>query len=238
MTKKAKLFLLFILLGCIKMNGQTFRIDTTEVSFENKQRPCLVVKFDAPAKTVKKGWADYFKKNYKIKIKGISLFADKDIVDASDITINSIADKRMNMYARVTDRAGGSEMKYFMSFGYDFFIGPDNYGNEFGAMHKLLNDFCINFLNDYYGDETSRIMKEIKGYEKDIKQKNKTISGNISKSRKSSDATSSGLEAKNNTLQMEIKLTESKIDNLQREIERIKEKQENIIPKPVLPVEQ
>src|SRR5690606_32362376 len=101
------------------------------------------------------------------KVKGISLFTDKDIVDADDVTINSISDKRMNIYARVADITGGSEMKYFMSFGYDFFIGPKEYAKEFEGMHKLLNDFSVNFLNDYYADETSEILKKIKGYERD-----------------------------------------------------------------------
>lgn len=229
--KKNKFLFLFILLASFKMNAQTFRIDTTELTFENKLRPCLIVKFDASAKTVKKGWADYFKKNFKIKIKGIGLLTDKDIVEAQDVTINSIADKRMNLFARVTDLPGGSEMKYFMSFGYDFFIGPDNYGNEFGNMHKLLNDFCIRFLNDFYSDEASRILKEIKGYENDIKKKNNAIASNGKKSKKGSDATASGLEAKNYAIQMDIRLIESKIDNLKKEIDVVKYKQENLVPK-------
>ena len=136
-------------------------------------------KYNLDAKTVKKGWVDYMKKNYKIKVKGVGLFSDKDIVEADDVTINSISDKRMNMYARVTDITGGSEMKYFMSFGYDFFIGPKEYTMEFEGMLKMLNDFSISFLNNYYADETSSILKKIKGYERDIKKNEKTITSNI-----------------------------------------------------------
>ena len=123
---------------------------------------------------------------------GVGLFSDKDIVEADDVTINSISDKRMNMYARVTDITGGSEMKYFMSFGYDFFIGPKEYTMEFEGMHKMLNDFSISFLNNYYADETSSILKKIKGYERDIKKNEKTITSNIKKGNKGSAAVASG----------------------------------------------
>lgn len=229
-----KLYFLFacVFFFVLKMNAQTtYRIDTTEITFENKLRPCLFVTFDADAKTVKKGWVDYFKKNFKIKVKGIGLLTDRDIIDAEDVTINAIADKRMNLYARVTDISGGSEMKYFMSFGYDFFIGPDNYGKEFGEMHNLLNDFCIKFLNDYYADETSAILKDIKGYERDIKKKNKQIDANLRKSKKESSATASGLEAKNYSIKLEIEQLYSKIEDLKKKIDVIKIKQEGILPK-------
>jgi len=227
--KKIQIFILCFLLVASKLSAQSFVIDTTEITFENKLRPCLFVKFDADAKTVKKGWADYMKKNYRIKIQGISLFTDKDIVDADDVTINSISDKRMNMYARVTDITGGSEMKYFMSFGYDFFIGPKEYPNEFEGMRKLLNDFSISFLNDYYADETSAILKKIKGFERDIKKNNNAISSNLKKSQKGSGAVSSALEAKNFSLKLENEQIESKIASLEKDIETIKVKQGGIV---------
>lgn len=229
--KKFKFISILVLFAALRIDAQTFRIDSSEVSFENKLRPCLEVKYDASPKTVKKGWEDYMKKNYKIKIKGIGLFTDKDIVSAEDVMINLIGDKRMNMYARVTDIPGGSEMKYFMSFGYDFFIGPDNYAKEFDGMHKLLNDFSIKFLNDYYGDEISSALNKIKGYEKDIKKKNKEIANNIKKSKKGSDAVASGLEGKNNTLNLEIDQLQAKIEDIRKEIESIKLKQAGIIVK-------
>ena len=227
--KKIQFLIMCVLLMSVKVSAQTFVIETSEITFENKLRPCLLVKFDADAKTVKKGWVDYMKKNYKIKVKGIGLFSDKDIVDANDVTINSISDKRMNMYARVTDITAGSEMKYFMSFGYDFFIGPKEYAKEFEEMYKLLNNFSINFLNKYYADEISSILKKIKGYEKDIKKNNKTIASNIKKGNKGSAAVASGLESKNYSLKLENEQIESKIVALTKDIDTIKEKQEGII---------
>ncbi len=228
MKKIKSLLLLFAVLVSLQLAAQTYRIDTTNITYEDKLRPCLYVSYDAYPKTVKKAWSNFLKKNYKVKTKGIGLLTDKDIVSSEDVTINSIADKRMNMYARVTDISGGSEMKYFMSFGYDFFIGPDNYPKEFEGMKKLLNDFSVKFLNEYYGDETSDILKQIKRYERDIKKSNKTIKKNVRKSRKASSAETTGLEARNNTHDNEIARTEEKIKELQQKLESIKIKQSGI----------
>ncbi|MGH2563336.1 MAG: hypothetical protein ACRDE5_02405, partial [Ginsengibacter sp.] len=188
----------------------------------------FTVQYDADAKTVKKGWSKFLKKNYKIKTKGIGLLTDKDIISSHDVTINSISDKRMDMYARITDMSGGSDMKYFMSFGYDFFIGPDNYPKEFDGMKKLLNDFSVEFLNKYYGDETSDILKQIKRYEKDIKKDNRSIKKNVKNSHKASSAEATGLDARNNTYNSDIKNTQDKIDALQKKLEDIKVKQGGI----------
>ena len=227
--RKILLSLLF-LSGLISINSpaQTYHIDTTNITFQNKLRPCFSVQYDADPKTVKKGWDNFLKKNYKIKAKGIGFLTDKDIITAHDVTIGSISDKRMDMYASVTGNSGGSEMQFFMSFGYDFFIGPDNYPTEFAGMKKLLNDFSVQFLNDYYGDETSSILKEIKRYEKDIKKDNKAIKKNERKSNSSSAAVASGLEARNITHTNDINTTQEKINALQQKLEDIKVKQKGI----------
>lgn len=227
--KKIKFLLFLTVLISLKLTAQTYHIDSSNISFENKLRPCFTVQYDADPKTVKKAWSAFLKKNYKIKTKGIGLLTDKDIVSAHDVTINSISDKRMDMYARITGVSGGSDMKYFMSFGYDFFIGPDNYAKEFEGMKKLLNDFSVEFLNKYYGNETSDILKQIKRYEKDIKKDNKSISKNVKNSRKASSAEATGLEARNNTYNGDIKNTQEKIDALQKKLEDIKVKQGGII---------
>jgi len=226
--KHLNLLLVFAILFSLTLSAQTYHIDTTNISFENKLRPCYKVAYDADPKTVKQAWSKFLKKNYKIKTKGIGLLSDKDIVSSQDVTIHNISDKRMNIYASINSMASGSEMNYFMSFGYDFFIGPDNYGAEFGSMKKLLNDFSVEFLNTYYGDQTSKILKEIKHYEKDIKKDNKFIQKNVKKSSKASAAEATGLEARNNTYNNDISGTQEKINSLQQQLEVIKVKQGGI----------
>ncbi len=225
--KKIKLFTiaLFLIIGA---SAQTYRIDTSEISFENKLRACFAVTYDAPSKTTKSAWADFLKKNYKIKVKGIGLFANKDIIDAEDVTISAISDKRSNIYARVIDMGTGSELKFFMSFGYDFFVGPQEYPKEFSGMKELLNDFSVDFLNDYYADEASSLTKKVNSLEKDIKSNNRSIAKNSKKARKESDAVASGLEAKNNSLMLEIEQMNREIKDIRMELEQIKIKQGGI----------
>ncbi len=226
--RKIKLVLLLSIIAGFNVSAQTYRIDTSQVSLEKKLRPCLEVRYDASSKTVKKAWDDFFKKNYNVKIKGIGFMTNKDMITATDISIASISDKRMDMYAYVTDVSGGSTLKYFMSFGYDFFIGPDNYATEFAGMKKILNDFSVEFLIDFYGSEASRITKEIKELEKDIRKNNKTIKKNIRKARKKSSDVASGMQSKNTSLHMENEQKKVKITEYSKEIETIKVKQAGI----------
>lgn len=226
--KQRFLLLNLAMVFSLQLSAQTYRIDTAEITFENKLRPCLEVKYDAPSKTVKKAWDDFFSRYYKVKIKGISLVANKDIITGTDVTLAAVSDKRMDLYARITDVAGGSALKYFMSFGYDFFIGPKEYPTEFAGMKKILNDFSMEFLNDYYGSEASGLTKKIKGLEKDIKHNDNLVKRNIRKSKKSSAAVASGLDAKNTSLNMDNDQLRNKITELTQQIENIKLKQAGI----------
>lgn len=227
--RKQLLVMALAIFFCTQLIAQTYKIDTATVTFENQQRPCFRVKYDASPKTVKKAWDDYFKKTYDVKVKGIGFLTNKEVITATDITLVAVSEKRMNMYASVIDAPGDrSELSYFMSFGYDFFIGPENYAAEFSAMKKILNDFSVEFLTDYYYSEASRMTSEIKGLEKDIKENNKSIKKNTKKARKESKEVASGLQAKNISMQMENDQATKKIEELAKAIDAIKIKQAGI----------
>jgi len=224
--KKQPLLLSFALAFCLQLSAQTYKIDTSTITFEKVNRPCFTVKYDASPKTVKKAWDDYFKKTYGVKVKGIGLLTNKEVITATDLSLVAVSDKRMNMYASVVDAAGDrAELSYFMSFGYDFFIGPSNFPAEFTAMKKILNDFSVEFLTDFYYSEASRMTSEIKGLEKDISQLNKSINKNTKKASKESKEVASGLNAKNISMQMENEQNKRKIEELGKAIESIKIKQ-------------
>lgn len=227
--KKQSLILGLAIIFCLQLNAQTYKIDTSTITYENVNRPCFTVKYDASPKTVKKAWDDYFKKTYDVKVKGIGFLTNKEIITATDISLVAVSEKRMNMYAAVVDASGDrSELNYFMSFGYDFFIGPQNYPAEFTAMKKVLNDFSVEFLTEFYGDEASRMTREIKGLEKDISGNNKDMKKNTRKARKESKEVASGLQAKNISMQMENDQKKKKIEELGIAIENIKVKQAGI----------
>ena len=227
--KKYYLVSILILASGLTVTAQTYKIDTAQINFENLQRPSLLVKYDASPKTVKKAWDDYFKKNFDVKVKGIGFLTNKEIITATDVSITAISDKRMNVYASVTDAPGErSELNFFTSFGYDFFIGPENYPAEFAGMKKILNDFSMEFLTDFYGSEASRITSEMKGLEKDIRKNEKDIKKNTKQARKKSKEVASGMESKNIALQMENDQKKIRIADLSKEIENIKLKQAGV----------
>ncbi len=227
--KKQLLILSLAFVCCLSLSAQTYKIDTSTITFENANRPCLKVTYDASPKTVKKAWDEYFKKTYDVKIKGIGFLTNKDVITGTDISLVAVSDKRMNIYAAVADAPGDrSELNYFMSFGYDFFIGPENYPAEFAAMKKILNDFSVEFLTEYYYSEASRMTHEIKKLENDIKDNNKSMKKNTKKARKESKEVASGLEAKNISMQMENDQNKRKIEELSKAIDNIKIKQAGI----------
>ena len=120
--KKTALLLLFVIGICFQSTAQTYKIDTSTITFEKKQRPCLMVQYDASPKTVKKALDEFLKKNNDLKVKGIGFLTNKEILTGIDVSMPAISDKRMNLYLSVTDAPGDrSELKYFTSFGYDFF---------------------------------------------------------------------------------------------------------------------
>jgi len=226
-----KIFLItgLVLVFCLQLSAQTYKIDTSSIAFENQQRPCFTVRYDASPKTVKKAWDDYFKNTYDVKVKGIGFLTNKEVITAMDITLLPVSDKRMNMYASVVEAPGErSELSFFMTIGYDSFIGPDKYPAEFTGMKKVLNDFSVEFLTDFYYSEASRMISEIKGLEKDIKKNKKDIKKNTKKARKESREVASGLQAKNISMQMENDQAQKKIEELAKAIEEIKLKQAGI----------
>ena len=214
---------------CLQVTAQTYKIDTATVDFESQQRPCFRVNYEASPKTVKKAWDDYFKKTYDVKVKGIGFLTNKEVISATDISLLPVSDKKMNMYASVVDAPGErSELSFFMTLGNDVFIGPDKHPGEFAGMKKVLNDFSVEFLTDFYYSEASRMVSEIKGLEKDIKKNKKDISKNTKKARKESKEVASGLSAKNTSMHMENDQARKKIEELAKAIEDIKQKQAGI----------
>ncbi len=165
MKKLRLLFLCTIsLFGFGSIVGQTIRIDTTQISFENKLRPCLGVQVDPTPTLLKKSWVSYLKKNYQIKLKGGGLFSSDEVLKSENVTIGIISEKHLNLYTRITPTSSGSAMKVYACFGYDYFIGHERFPKEFTALQTLLNNFLFDFLNDYYTQVSKDASKELKQF--------------------------------------------------------------------------
>jgi len=143
-----------------EVKSLTYQINDSQISFQDKLRPCLSSNLDPKPRDVENSWQSYLKGTYKIKLKGGTFMS------AEDVIIPSVSPNRMNLYTRVAKSVAGSEMSLFASFGYDFFIGTDNYPKEFVELKKIMDKFLYQFLNKYYADEINSISKDIKSLEK------------------------------------------------------------------------
>ncbi len=176
--KYAFVTILLLAFFSINIKAQTFKIDTTEISFDNKLRPCYAVFVDPDTKTLKNDWEKYLKKKYSIRTKGNSFFGNNELMKAEDVVINPISKKRLDLYARITETGEGSAMKVFVAFGYDYFAGDEGFQPEFDALKDLLNTFLLKSLNEYYSDEIARINKSVKSLNKEQNSLRKSIAKN------------------------------------------------------------
>jgi hypothetical protein len=238
--------------------SQTINIVSTEIEFEKQLRPCLSAELDPEPTLVKKQWSKFLDKNYSIDVSGIGWFSNKDILTASDVTLGSVSDKRMNLYTRILETANGSEMKLFASFGYDFFIGKDNYPAEFEKLKTLMNNFLMQFLTEYYKDkieETSKaitknskekvsLLKSIEKNKGKIEDaKNEIAKLNAKKSENSEESIKilekinkltkeqMDLENENNQALLEIQNLDKKVEVLKLELDKLQQRQNGLIIK-------
>jgi len=149
------------------VRAQTFILENTQISFDSKLRPALAANIEPEAKSFKKAWAHYLKKTHQVKLKGIGFLVNRDLLSAKDVIVAAVSSKRMNIYTRIMETSDGSEVKLFASFGYDIFIGPENYPNEYASMQAILNTFLIENLQNYYNNEIKETSKRITGLQKE-----------------------------------------------------------------------
>jgi len=160
---KFKLVIVIALFSIITNNSkaQTIKVIDTEISFENKLRPALSANTDPEQDALESAWKSYMKKNFDIKFKSSSFSSNENLLAANDITVIKISDKRLNLKARISGTANGSEIKVFASFGYDIFINKNDYPKEHEALKSIITNFLLEFLTDFYNREIKETTKKI-----------------------------------------------------------------------------
>jgi len=174
--------LIVLLVGLsLAMNSQTIVIEKTVISYENKLRPCLATNIEPTPKELKKDWVNYLNKNYGVKLNGIGMFSDDDLLKIEDVTAIAISDKRFNLYTMITKTPEGSSMKVFASHGYDDFIGDEKYPKEFDGLSNILNKFLSEELNHFYTDKNNKLTGDLKAMNDKRVAERKSIENNKSK---------------------------------------------------------
>ena len=178
--KKAIFKFTFIILSALpgSLIAQTYKIDTSHIEFKDKFRPCLITEIDPEPDVVKEAWHNYLKDKYDIKLSGIGLFSNRDLLEAEEVLFKAISPKRLSFYTKITETKSGSEMATFAALGYDIFIGPDNYPQEFASIERIMDQFLYQYLDNYYDEEIKATSKKIKSLDNDKKDRLKEIEKN------------------------------------------------------------
>jgi|GEM_PF-4632433 len=165
MNRIVKLFVVSSLLT-ISLQAQTveekikkevlIKADTIEVSYENKLRPAIGYISDISAKDIKKHWKSFLSKTYKISSK-----FNGNVVMSKDIVINSLSDKRIDLYLSADENGTGSKVKFFVAFGYDIYVDPNIYGKEFASLKKIADNFLYESTNIFFNEKTNGFSKQM-----------------------------------------------------------------------------
>lgn len=227
--KKNTLILCLAILVSIHAMAQSLSPEKSTIEHNNKIRTCLMVKLDPEPKTLKKAWISFLKKEYKIKLKGMGMFSNKDLLHKEEVIIPKLSQKQMDFYTYIVqdENSNGSEMKVFASLGYDIYLNEEQYPVEFKAMNEMIVSFLKEYLPKYYNKQISESAAIVKSLNNDIlrlKDNMKDNQGSIEKLGKEIEKNKASIEDDSRKLDAaEIKLNVRK-----DELERIKVKLEKL----------
>lgn len=173
--------IVFFALSGMNAYSQTIEIETKSVIYEKTIKKCLAAQVDPEESALTKSWANYLKKNYKIKMKGFGLFSNSDVLTAKNVVIESISPDTINLFTNIEETPTGSEIKIFASTVNNVDMDNENYPNEFNSLRIMLKTFLNQFINEYYTEKISESSKTIKIYNKDKIKLIKTINSNKKK---------------------------------------------------------
>jgi hypothetical protein len=231
MKKTMNLFCILIVLGAFSAQAQINELRTSSADFEGASHPSLKVTIEPEKKDAENALKKYLKKTHGVKVSG------GKILKAEEVVFGAVSGKKMDLYAIVEEADGGSQMNFMARFGYDIFLTPEGYPEEFAAMRTAMNDFLGEYLSDYYQDQ---IKNQEKALAKDLKAREK----NIAQTEKIADK-NAGLKDKIEDLESDIKENEkeieqltadreemtSKVDSQKQNLDKIREKLQNVSSK-------
>lgn len=212
-------FILFMLSA--HLNAQILTPYKGKVLQDNILRPCLVVNVGPEPKTLKKAWVKFLKKNYDLKLRGIGLFSNSDLLYAKEVQVENISPKKMNFYTYIIEDSVGSEMSVFASLGYDIYLNEEEYIVEFNAMNDMLSSFLKVYLPEYYTDRINESEKRVNNLKKEIKGLKEDIENNLEKiEKRNNEITKMRAEIVDNTQKLSI--AEKKLKGRQDKLEKVK----------------
>ncbi len=187
----------------VQASAQTFELEDTQIQHEKTQRASITAILDPEPESLKKAWQDYLKDTYDVKIKGIGFLVNKDVLTAERINFEKISDKEMNLYTKVVEKDGVSEMSVFGSLGYDIYINKEKYPEMYEEMKNVFIKFLDSYLPTYYQGQIDVINEDIESLNEDLGDLEEDISDSrseIDKMKKEIEKMESQIEKKESEL--------------------------------------
>ena len=219
--------LIFITLVSFGAVAQISTPQDATIKYDGKERPCIMVNVDPEPKTLKKAWKEYLKDKYDFKLKGIGFLSNKDVLKAEEITIPAYSDKALNFYTEIIEDKNGSQMKVFISYGYDMYVTSNEFPKEYVLMRNDLSDFVKSYLSSYYQEIIDDTSKALKSLEKDQSKLEKNISKDSEKSKEMKEEIEE-LEKEISENKKELEEVKEKVSSRKIKLERVKERKKLI----------
>lgn len=138
--------------------SQNNTVRDTGIMYDEKVRPALTFKMDAEdERSLKKELKKYYRKRHDLK-----LSRKKDFWVAEEITVLEISSKEADFIVELAP-AGVHAVNCTAAyrFGYDYYINPDDYPNEYRAFKEFFLQFIREYLTEYYGELMAESKKEL-----------------------------------------------------------------------------
>lgn len=215
-------FVLLAILTTSLVNAQTsIQPFESTVYYENAQRPAIQINLDPEPFTLKKAWKEYLKDNYDFKLRGIGFLSNKDILSAEAIMVEQVSSKQMDFYTRIVEDENGSEMKVFVSYGYDVFLTREKNPTEYEALTGIMDSFLKYYLPKYYEsrvNDTEKRIKELTNEKDDLEEEISDDSARITKLKKQIE----GLEKESKSNNELLKAAKTKLTKRTEKLTRIR----------------
>lgn len=230
--KNIILSMLTLVLGfsSLAIHAQRLVINEAVCTTDDANQAGIEVIMEPKTKTIKKAIKDWMDDNYDVKLKGLGLFSNKDVLTADQVQIDAISTKQMDLKVQVVKDGNNSKMCVFGSFGYDFPVSPTHYPVAYRQMRGLTLDFLDEFLPNWYLnriEETQEVVgdlgKERKKLAEDIEKNKEEIEELREENEEKSETlaeTASDLEKAAATLEQR----KAKLEEVNKKLEKQKKK--------------
>lgn len=228
MTKRLfVLFICFLSSGSFTIQAQSITPTKSTIQHKEGMRPCILVYLEPNTKSLKKEWVKFLKKEYDLKLKGAGFFSNRDLLSAEQVMVERWSTKQMDFYTHIVEDEKGSEMKVFISYGYDIYVSEEDYPSEFKSMNDMLIDFLKSYLPPYYSEkmkvatkDVSALNNEIISLKKDIEKNNREIEEHEQEVTQLKSEITKNKE-KLQSAEIQLKETEAKMTSIKAELKKL-----------------